>query len=1185
MILQTPKPTLLNRLKAILKGLVAALLLLVLFLVIAFSVLRYNPALLSAALEAGASRFLDRELQIGELVEAELNWDTYLLARNVSLANPEWAEAADFITVNRLLIRINLPSIWREGPILITELELTDLKVNLLAPTGQSPNWEFWPGRIIEDLPQPETGEYREPEPVFPVIFRDGRVTRGQVAYRDSRRDVRLTIDTLAIAEAPDVALIGLDLNGAINDIPLSVQGRIGPFAALLTQRDLQLDLAVEWGMLLIEGSGTIADLANLSGPDLHLKVSSPSARPLLDMLGMAAVRDGPLHFDGHITDAQPGVTVEAVGVLGDFDLQFSATLADPMAIDGVEVAFELDGPSLAELGAMFDFAGLPAVPYKVSGEITRTGSVLGLREGFFSAGESHLSLAGRLPAFPEIDDWELEVEGESVTFALLGPMLEAEDLPGITYAIKGRLESTDEGVELLNLTFSNPASRLVLDGVVGEAPDYLGTRIDLKFSGDTLAAVGPWLGIHTLPNLAFQVAGAVSLSAGGWQLSDGMFSTPGLQLALAGEVDKLLEPTSLRARLGLESPDLAAVLKVYGYEVEGLPAFPIVIDSAVSGAPDKLEIERATVISGDSRISVSGLLGDPLTLAGLDLAIEVATPDVFEFLSVVNSEPLPRLPLDVGGQITLSPEGVAFNQVKGTIGGARLSLQGLVSGENPLDDFHFTLSTQGPDLGAVLAPWWERDIAHAPYQLTLKVEGDSGALHVEQLEASVADAHISAQISFDKLEDLTSAHGTIKLDGPSSANLAQLLGIDGTIGDTTYALSVVIEKTPDWLQLNPIRLETGDGDLSGSVNIHLGPQPAIDMDLHSKFVNFSFLLPNLNELESEAQARTGLAEDAPVLSQKLSAKELAERVIPDEPLDFDWLRNVQVSVRYQVDEIFISNEMTSTAIIDFSIADGVLSSKRIHWDGNFLAGDAELVIRALGETNEIDLYLDLERVPLFQFFGGVSDNQPGAMYRARVRAVGNTLRQMARSSNGVLLINAGGGRLDNHGVDLILGDAFDELIVLLNPFAETDTHTRIICYAAALTIEDGKIKAVPGLAVRTDKMDLASAGEINLHNEKLNLAFNSRSRKGVGISASKAITPYFKIGGTLANPRLALDVKGAALSGGAAVATGGLSILAEGLWDRWVATAKNPCERLIMQISKTPKEPYRTLLEPAPRN
>ncbi len=73
---------------------------------------------------------------------------------------------------------------------------------------------------------------------------------------------------------------------------------------------------------------------------------------------------------------------------------------------------------------------------------------------------------------------------------------------------------------------------------------------------------------------------------------------------------------------------------------------------------------------------------------------------------------------------------------------------------------------------------------------------------------------------------------------------------------------------------------------------------------------------------------------------------------------------------------------------------------------------------------------------------------------------------------------------------------------------------------------------------------------------------------------------PYFKIGGTLANPRLAVDRKGVAVSGSAAIATAGLSIVAEGLWDRWVVTAKNPCDILLSKASSEDLEIYQAILD-----
>ena len=59
--------------------------------------------------------------------------------------------------------------------------------------------------------------------------------------------------------------------------------------------------------------------------------------------------------------------------------------------------------------------------------------------------------------------------------------------------------------------------------------------------------------------------------------------------------------------------------------------------------------------------------------------------------------------------------------------------------------------------------------------------------------------------------------------------------------------------------------------------------------------------------------------------------------------------------------------------------------------------------------------------------------------------------------------------------------------------------------------------------------------------------------------SAGELLNPYIKIGGTLAEPRLMTDTSGALISGGAAAATGGLSIVGKSLWDR-LSRSGDPC-------------------------
>ena len=66
--------------------------------------------------------------------------------------------------------------------------------------------------------------------------------------------------------------------------------------------------------------------------------------------------------------------------------------------------------------------------------------------------------------------------------------------------------------------------------------------------------------------------------------------------------------------------------------------------------------------------------------------------------------------------------------------------------------------------------------------------------------------------------------------------------------------------------------------------------------------------------------------------------------------------------------------------------------------------------------------------------------------------------------------------------------------------------------------------------------------------------------KKSLTISAAELVNPYIEVRGSLAAPILAVGEKGVLLTGGVAVATGGLSLLARAAWDR-VASSPEPCD------------------------
>ncbi|MCY4312652.1 MAG: hypothetical protein OXD44_02965, partial [Gammaproteobacteria bacterium] len=113
-------------------------------------------------------------------------------------------------------------------------------------------------------------------------------------------------------------------------------------------------------------------------------------------------------------------------------------------------------------------------------------------------------------------------------------------------------------------------------------------------------------------------------------------------------------------------------------------------------------------------------------------------------------------------------------------------------------------------------------------------------------------------------------------------------------------------------------------------------------------------------------------------------------------------------------------------------------------------------------------------------------------------------------------------------------------------------------CGVVNFRIQDGIAVMNKSLALKLKDFTILGSGQIDLASEKLDIVFSSKARKGLGISIN-TVAKLFKIGGTLRNPELVADTEGLAKTGAsifAGLLTGGLSIVAQGLFDREIANS-----------------------------
>jgi hypothetical protein len=175
----------------------------------------------------------------------------------------------------------------------------------------------------------------------------------------------------------------------------------------------------------------------------------------------------------------------------------------------------------------------------------------------------------------------------------------------------------------------------------------------------------------------------------------------------------------------------------------------------------------------------------------------------------------------------------------------------------------------------------------------------------------------------------------------------------------------------------------------------------------------------------------------------------------------------------------------------------------------------------------------------------------------------------MAASANGRFLVTLGPGKVKSGLVGVVGGDLIGELAGKLNPFAAQDPYTQLDCVVTRADLVDGRVTVDPVL-MQAEKVTVVALGKIDLHTEALTVNFGTRPREGIGISAGMFTNPFIELEGTLASPRVGVGAKGAT-AGVAAAATGGATVLAQGVLDRWRG-AKDVCSQVLSEAGAAPK-------------
>ena len=255
-----------------------------------------------------------RDLKIRGSVSVSLFPQIAVVARQVSLSNPDWAADPDFIEAERLSIAIRWAPLLQQR-VVIDNVSLTDAVLSLqAAPVGKrlKANWVMAPVTVDAT---PATSDN-----ALAIDLKQIELNRVQIRYRDDSGSIIRTayVNRLNVVESDAQSRWQGDFN--MNSLPISLTGQttaLSQIVADLGTRPTVIDIKLNTGLagqsILLTGQ---ANLVPDTPPTLDLKLQS-QALDLKSLDGLVASETKTAQKTAQPAAAPSGVRVFSSAPIG----------------------------------------------------------------------------------------------------------------------------------------------------------------------------------------------------------------------------------------------------------------------------------------------------------------------------------------------------------------------------------------------------------------------------------------------------------------------------------------------------------------------------------------------------------------------------------------------------------------------------------------------------------------------------------------------------------------------------------------------------------------------------------------------------------------------------------------------------------------------------------------------------
>ncbi len=532
-------------------------------------------------------------------------------------------------------------------------------------------------------------------------------------------------------------------------DKPFSLKGDIKRVGTTLNISGLTLSIGGTQLML----DALLANFPQLDASRIKLSVKGDDVAQFRDLLGIAGIATGPFEIHGGLdvsADEIELIQVEFKTSLGQATL--SGTLGPAPGYIGTKLHMHLEGYDAHEFISAFGVDALPEQPFNLDAHAELAEDGLLIKRGVLvTIDDDRLELGGLVAFNPggTGTDIELSLSGGNLS-EVLNRLMGNVEVPARPYALSGRLQLLEEGIELQNVRAEFEGITLTGNGLIKTGEQLEDSSFSFQVDGKDLSAlqyfpaIGGSVGVF-VPGQAYRAGGRLEIGKHGWQLDSITGQVGQTSFSLHGLINPQPQWAGTDVRFSLDGPDLNTF--VVGKGKSELPRGAFETSGQLVLSTDQLKISGFNFETLWAHGKIDLELGWPIAeTRDVSFDINVWGDDIGHFLpqSAVFEPAVAAYRIETAGQ--RRGDIISLQQFDATIGNLHVSLKGKVDDDPSEENVAITFSAASADL-SILGLLNGEPLPAMALNLKAEFNGNASRFVIHNLDGSLGNSHIAGNV------------------------------------------------------------------------------------------------------------------------------------------------------------------------------------------------------------------------------------------------------------------------------------------------------------------------------------------------------------------------------------------------------------------------------------------------------